>query len=81
MLLYACEITAQYWWFTYSKFQHYIIGDAVAPVADCSKEEFAAHPKSDMRVADYLDYWRDYAANGHPQDGSCLYLKDWHFKR
>ena len=57
------------------------IGDAVAPVADCSREEFCAHPKSEMRVADYLDYWKAYAANGYSQDESCLYLKDWHFKR
>ena len=68
-------------------------GDASVPVANCSKEHFNSHRKSEMRMADYLDYWRRHMAMG--EAGRCegeengpaggkegeglLYLKDWHF--
>ena len=28
------------------------------PVADCSKEYFDSHCKTEMKMADYLHYWR-----------------------
>ncbi|CAI8058000.1 2-oxoglutarate and iron-dependent oxygenase JMJD4, partial [Geodia barretti] len=39
-------------------------GDASVPVANCSKEHFNSHRKSEMRMADYLDYWRRHMAMG-----------------
>ncbi|XP_012943249.1 2-oxoglutarate and iron-dependent oxygenase JMJD4 isoform X2 [Aplysia californica] len=56
-------------------------GDATAPVADCSGEEFCSHPKSEMKVQEFLTYWQDYAEKGYPANEKCLYLKDWHFTR
>jgi hypothetical protein len=68
-------------------------GDASVPVANCSKEHFDSHSKSEMRMADYLDYWRRHMASGKAGRGEdeengpagskegegLLYLKDWHF--
>ncbi len=30
----------------------------MVPVADCSHETFSTHPKSEMKLAEYIDYWR-----------------------
>ncbi|RUS84842.1 hypothetical protein EGW08_007383 [Elysia chlorotica] len=56
-------------------------GDAVGPVADCNGEEFSAHPKTSMKVAEFIYYWRQYKAEGYPSTTRCLYLKDWHFSK
>ncbi|GFR79025.1 jmjC domain-containing protein 4-like [Elysia marginata] len=56
-------------------------GEAIGPVADCNGEEFCAHPKTTMKVEDFISYWRQYKEDGYPRDGQCLYLKDWHFTK
>ncbi len=30
----------------------------MVPVADCTHERFSAHAKTEMRFADYAEYWR-----------------------
>ncbi|GFR79015.1 jmjC domain-containing protein 4-like [Elysia marginata] len=56
-------------------------GEAIGPVADCNGEEFCAHPKTTMKVEDFISYWQQYKEDGYPRDGQCLYLKDWHFTK
>ena len=56
-----------------------LVGTATAPVANCKEKEFSSHPKQDMTLKDYLDYWEDYRDRGYPETDPCLYLKDWHF--
>ena len=71
---------------------HLSAGDCVVPVANCSLEHFSTHPKTDMKLSDYLDYWgilckeqREEGADGGGENGSgmrkLLYLKDWHLAR
>ncbi|XP_022079335.1 jmjC domain-containing protein 4-like isoform X2 [Acanthaster planci] len=55
-------------------------GDAVVPVADCKMVEYSAQPKSDMQLAEYLHYWEQLNEDVR-ENTSCLYLKDWHFKK
>ena len=54
-------------------------GSGTAPVANCKEEQYSAHPKQDMTLTEYIDYWEDYRARGYPESDPCLYLKDWHF--
>ena len=54
-------------------------GNAVVPVADCNKVKYYAQPKTDMKLIDYINYWRKHISNGHKSEEGCLYLKDWHF--
>ena len=58
-------------------------GDARVPVADCGKEHFNSHSKSEMKMSDYLDYWKGNmeagAGDREKKDERLLYLKDWHF--
>ena len=60
------------------------------PVADCSKEHFDSHCKTEMTMADYLQYWRGLNQRGggavdekreerEEREEALLYLKDWHF--
>ena len=55
------------------------------PVADCAKEHFNSHRKSEMKMADYLNYWRRHMQRDDGEDTAAerekdlLYLKDWHF--
>ena len=61
-----------------------LLGDYVVPVADCGREEFSAHPKSEMKMADYLHYWSSIMKEGVEQSNSVerlLYLKDWHLAK
>lgn len=60
-----------------------LLGDYTVPVADCRLEQFSSHPKSEMKMADFLNYWQSLA---RPQgEADCtkklLYLKDWHLAR
>ena len=54
----------------------------MVPVADCGKEDFNSHCKTEMKMSDYLEYWRN-CMEGEGGSGSTgrdlLYLKDWHF--
>nr|KAG5702396.1 hypothetical protein BaRGS_027483 [Batillaria attramentaria] len=57
--------------------------DATVPVADCKKKEFSAHVKQEMKMWEFLTYWKqlqDAGENGDVHSDS-LYLKDWHFTR
>lgn len=65
---------------------HVLSGDYTVPVADCGREQFSAHPKSEMTMADYLKYWSSLLLNegGGQSDsagGGLLYLKDWHLAK
>lgn len=68
-----------------SSFSVELAGDAIVPVADCSKEHFDSHCKKEMKMADYLDYWRRHMVQRGNETGEVkkdeglLYLKDWHF--
>ena len=61
-------------------------GDARVPVADCRMEHFDSHSKSEMTMAEFLQYWRR-RMQREPEEGAgeerekeaLLYLKDWHF--
>ena len=72
----------------------YTLGDASVPVADCSKEQFDSHCKKEMKMADYVQYWRGLVQREGGSEGvglerreekkekreeALLYLKDWHF--
>lgn len=47
------------------------------PVANCSKQYFDSHEKSQMPFGDYVNYW-----NKSSEAGDCdLYLKDFHLKQ
>ncbi|XP_072034844.1 2-oxoglutarate and iron-dependent oxygenase JMJD4-like [Amphiura filiformis] len=54
-------------------------GDALVPVADCNKVQYYAQPKTDMKLVNYIEYWKDHISKGHKSKEGCLYLKDWHF--
>lgn len=61
-----------------------LLGDYVVPVADCGREQFSAHPKSEMKMADYLQYWSSVMKEGGERSISVeglLYLKDWHLAK
>ena len=49
-------------------------GNEMAPVMDCNVQYFSSHKKTDMKVFDYMKYWRH-------RDERLLYLKDWHMQR
>lgn len=68
-------------------------GPARVPVADCTQCRFSSHPKTEMLLCEYMDYWQshDHAnQSSHPNSSPCdqlssngrakklLYLKDWH---
>ena len=53
------------------------------PVADCGLHQFSTHPKSEMKMADYLTYFTEQRVQAEESDGAkkFLYLKDWHLAR
>lgn len=66
----------------------------MVPVADCTVEQFASHPKMEMKFADFIGYWRVVSTSRGDPPNTCtdsmspmakksrlLYLKDWHFVR
>ncbi|KAI8775823.1 2-oxoglutarate and iron-dependent oxygenase JMJD4 isoform X2 [Biomphalaria glabrata] len=55
-------------------------GETTASVADCNKQEFSTHPKTDMLVKNYINYWQEQKFQAKTKE-KCLYLKDWHFQR
>ena len=55
-------------------------GKYVVPVADCGQEQFSAHPKSEMKMTDYLKYWGSLLKQKQPSN-HLLYLKDWHLTK
>ena len=36
------------------------LGDAIVPVANCSEKQFDAHCKSEMKMSEFLDYWKSH---------------------
>ncbi|XP_045179491.2 2-oxoglutarate and iron-dependent oxygenase JMJD4-like [Mercenaria mercenaria] len=58
-----------------------LFGDAIVPVANCKQEQYSSHPKQDILLSEYLDYWEKYRVDGYPEDEPRLYLKDWHFTK
>lgn len=68
---------------------HYLqqeYGNQTVPVADCTREQFSAHPKSEMKMTDYLSYWGELMKKHKEENGGdgghrLLYLKDWHLAR
>ncbi|XP_797590.2 2-oxoglutarate and iron-dependent oxygenase JMJD4 [Strongylocentrotus purpuratus] len=56
-------------------------GDVTVPVANCGKEKYYAQPKQDMKMSDYLQYWKKHIEMDHNSPEGCLYLKDWHFTK
>lgn len=63
------------------EFLHTRFGNACVPVANCKKEKYGSHPKSEMTIHDFMSYWEKYKQTGYPEDMDCLYLKDFHFNR
>eukprot|EP00123_Amoebidium_parasiticum_P007037 comp17829_c0_seq2/m.17968 comp17829_c0_seq2/g.17968 ORF comp17829_c0_seq2/g.17968 comp17829_c0_seq2/m.17968 type:complete len:155 (-) comp17829_c0_seq2:937-1401(-) len=55
-----------------------LCGDSIVPVADCRQVLDGAHCKKDMTMREYAAWWRQ-NKQGQTNDGSLLYLKDWHF--
>ena len=55
----------------------------MVPVADCGGEQFSAHPKSEMKMAEYLKYWSSLLKEREGSDSveTLLYLKDWHLAK
>ncbi|XP_013114227.2 2-oxoglutarate and iron-dependent oxygenase JMJD4 homolog [Stomoxys calcitrans] len=63
------------------------IGNLMVPTADCNREYFNSHAKSEMLFFDFLNYWQQKREDDGPTDASnrdkstdLLYLKDWHLK-
>lgn len=52
-----------------------MLGHAKVSIADCNKCHFSTHPKTEMTLAEYLQYWQAHDAC----NTNLLYLKDWHF--
>lgn len=46
-------------------------------VSNCGKRNYNSQEKCNMKLLDYLEYWKSYKKSPVPMD--CLYLKDWHF--
>lgn len=56
--------------------------DRPVPVANCSKQQFNAHEKSEISLHKYLDWWEKYIASNHSLNSEdLLYLKDWHLQQ
>ena len=55
-----------------------LAGDETVPVARCGREEYGAHPKTEMTFREYLNYLTSFNNSSHTD---CLYLKDYHFMR
>ena len=72
------------------------LGAASVPVADCSKAHLDSHCKTEMKMVDYIQYWRGLVQREGGSEGvavgkreevkeergeTLLYLKDWHFHK
>jgi len=51
----------------------WLVGEDVVPVADCSKQGYGTHPKTEMKFTEFLSRMGG--------GDCCLYLKDYHFVR
>ncbi|KAL9923924.1 jumonji domain containing 4 [Glossina fuscipes fuscipes] len=63
------------------------IGNRSVPVANCNREYYNSHAKSEMKFYDFLNYWqqkceREKVENSNVETNTTdiLYLKDWHLK-
>lgn len=56
--------------------------DRPVPVANCSKQHFNSHVKSEVQLHKYLDWWKEFIESDYTLDnGDLLYLKDWHLQQ
>lgn len=60
-------------------FLNILAPDILVPVADCDSKYFNAQEKIEMTLEEYLSYWQTRIEDD--KERSCLYLKDWHFRR
>nr|CAD7570431.1 unnamed protein product [Timema californicum] len=56
-------------------------GSVEVPVANCNEKYYNAQKTTDIKLDDFITYWKDYSEKGHPSDMPSLYLKDWHFPK
>ncbi|MCL7041082.1 hypothetical protein MKW94_002666 [Papaver nudicaule] len=63
-----------------------MFGNSKVQVADCGRREFTDQKRVEMSVSDFIGNWVDLfskecgnASSCKDNDGSLLYLKDWHF--
>lgn len=59
------------------------LADRQVPVANCSKQHFNSHEKSEISLHKYLDWWKEFVVSNHNPEiaGELLYLKDWHLQK
>ena len=57
-----------------------IVGHAKVSVADCTKCHFSTHPKIEMTLREFVEYWESFDHTSCV-DRKLLYLKDWHFSQ
>nr|CAD7423534.1 unnamed protein product [Timema monikensis] len=57
------------------------LGSVEVPVANCNEKYYNAQKTTDIKLDDFITYWKDYSEKGHPSDMPSLYLKDWHFPK
>ncbi|XP_049548391.1 2-oxoglutarate and iron-dependent oxygenase JMJD4 homolog [Anopheles darlingi] len=53
------------------------IPNLTVPIADCAKQHYNAHEKTEMKLYDFLDSWTDHQDT---EVRSRYYLKDWHLR-
>uniref|UniRef100_A0A8D0G2C5 2-oxoglutarate and iron-dependent oxygenase JMJD4 n=1 Tax=Sphenodon punctatus TaxID=8508 RepID=A0A8D0G2C5_SPHPU len=56
-------------------------GEAVVPVANCDVKEYNSNPKEQIKLKEYISYWKEYIKKSYRSPKGCLYLKDWHLHR
>lgn len=55
--------------------------DRLVPIANCSKQYFNSHEKSEISLHKYLEWWQQFIASGHDlKSADLMYLKDWHLQ-
>lgn len=59
----------------------YVAGEAVVPVANCDAKEYNCNPKEQLKLKDYINYWKEHIKKSYRSARGCLYLKDWHLQR
>lgn len=54
--------------------------DCLVPVANCSRQHFNSHEKSEISLHKYFDWWERFIESGHQETTTepLLYLKDLH---
>lgn len=56
--------------------------DRPVPVANCSKQHFNSHEKSEISLHKYFDWWELFISSRHSlKSDDLLYLKDWHLQQ